>query len=173
MIEPHWFCDNVLLVCGSRSLEPDPRTPPDDQAWSRRAQAFEALAEEMREWLKSPGLHLIIEGGAKGPDRWAKDLVDKALTKRAWAERIAYASYCPDGWCHTNLGRSWKWHPTGVHPMARNEHMARVVSDAMIGGAKTMTLGVLDAQCPPFRGGTRNMLRIAGAAGIVTRCVEV
>ena len=51
--------------------------------------------------------------------------------------------------------------------------MARVVSDAMLGGAKTMTLGVLDAQCPPFRGGTRNMLRIAGAAGIVTRCVEV
>ena len=173
MIEPQWFCDNVLLVCGSRSLEPDPRTPPGDPSWQRKAQAFEALAEEMREWLKSPGLHLIIEGGAKGPDRWAKDLVDKALNKRAWAERIAYASYCPDGWCHTNLGRSWKWHPTGLHPLKRNEYMIQVASDAHARGAQAMVLAIRDTQTPPGKGGTSYTIKHAELIGLVARIVEV
>ena len=167
-----WRSGSVLLVCGSRSLEPDPQTPPGSPFWKRKAEAFELLTVEMREWLKAPGKHLVIHGGARGPDTWSQKLVELARKKPAWAERLHWASFCPDGWRHTSAGASERWSPKGVDPLQRNDFMLRFLEASVALGATVMALGVRDFTCPARRGGTGYTIAKAATMGIKTRLVE-
>ena len=165
----------VIVISGSRSFEglaAHGRVVPLDA--DKKAQAVEFLSSHLFRWIDEDkeAKCVVLSGEAKGPDSWCLSFVEKrgiSAKMSARPARIFHRQVRCDGMIvDSPTGDVERWSPNRVHPLVRDEELARRARAYADAGHHVSYLAIVDTRSPT--GGTRatvSHLQMEGIQGIL------